>query len=115
MIVTATTSPEPVLPDELPAETFVAAVGSFRPEMAELPPALVASATVVVDNLEGAREEAGDLIRASQSGAFGWKDAVTLGGAISGGRLPAARPVVFESVGHALWDLAAARLAYGKG
>lgn len=115
VIVTATTSPEPVLPEELPAGTFVAAVGSFRQQMAELPPALVASATVVVDNLEGAREEAGDLVRAAESGAFAWGDAVTLGDALSGRELPAARPVVFESVGHSLWDLAAARLAYGNG
>ena len=38
LIVTATTSHEPVLPDYIPADTFVAAVGAFNPEMAELPP-----------------------------------------------------------------------------
>ena len=40
LIVTATTSHEPVLPEELPADMFVAAVGAFNPEMAELSPGL---------------------------------------------------------------------------
>ena len=70
LVVTATTSREPVLPNEIPDGIFVAAVGSFEPEAAELPPALVSNSRVFVDTMEGAREEAGDLIQASQAGAF---------------------------------------------
>lgn len=111
MIVTATTSYEPVLPEYVPADTFVAAVGAFNPKMAELPPALLSKSTVVVDTLEGAKEEAGDLIQAEQVGAFEWEDSVQLEDALFWSNLPDG-PIIFKSVGHALWDLAAARTAF---
>lgn len=111
LVVTATTSREPVLPGALHPETFVAAVGAYTPEMAELPPALVAGSSVFVDTLEGAREEAGDLLRAAGEGRFRWEEAGELADALRGDRPPPGRPVVFKSVGHALWDLAAARRA----
>jgi 1-piperideine-2-carboxylate/1-pyrroline-2-carboxylate reductase [NAD(P)H] len=112
LVVTATTSREPVLPEEVPEGVFVAAVGSFEPEAAELPPALISGSTVVVDTLEGAREEAGDLIQAERSGAFSWGNATALEDALSATERPEGT-VVFKSVGHALWDLAAARTAFG--
>lgn len=111
MIVTATTSYEPVLPEYVPADTFVAAVGAFNPKMAELPPALLSKSTVVVDTLEGAKEEAGDLIQAEQVGAFEWEGSVQLEDALFWSNLPDG-PIIFKSVGHALWDLAAARTAF---
>jgi ornithine cyclodeaminase/alanine dehydrogenase-like protein (mu-crystallin family) len=111
LVVTATTSAEPVLPEEIPADAFVAAVGSFRPEMAELPAALIRSANrVVADDLEGAREEAGDLIQAVRAGALSWENVLPLEDVLDAGRPEG--PVIYESVGHALWDLAAARLAF---
>lgn len=111
LIVTATTSYEPVLPTEIPADTFVAAVGAFNPEMAELPPDLLSKASVVVDTLEGVKEEAGDLIQAERSGAFGWDQAVQLEEALRWDNLPEGT-IAFKSVGHALWDLAAARAVF---
>jgi 1-piperideine-2-carboxylate/1-pyrroline-2-carboxylate reductase [NAD(P)H] len=114
LVVTATTSEELVLPAEVRADAFIAAVGSFRPSMVELPVPLVARSHVVVDDLEGAREEAGDLLAAESAGVFDWEGAVALEDALS--RTDrfrgSGRPIVFESVGHALWDLAAARLAF---
>ena len=113
LVVTATTSREPVLPEGVREDAFVAAVGSFDPEAAELPPALVGRSAVVVDTMDGAREEAGDLLRAESAGAFRWEDATALEDALRlSGRL--AGPVVFKSVGHALWDLAAARTAFSE-
>ena len=112
LIVTATTSGTPVLPEQVPEDAFVAAVGSFRPDMAELPAALIWASTVFADDLEGAREEAGDLIQAEQTGALSWDEVVPLEDALDAGRPRG--PVVFESVGHALWDLAAARLAFAN-
>lgn len=111
LVVTATTSREPVLPDEIPEGVFVAAVGSFEPEAAELPPALVSGSTVVVDTIEGAEEEAGDLIQAERAGVFAWEEATPLADALDWSERPARR-VVFKSVGHAMWDLAAARTAF---
>jgi 1-piperideine-2-carboxylate/1-pyrroline-2-carboxylate reductase [NAD(P)H] len=112
LVVTATTSREPVLPDSVPEGTFVAAVGSFEPGAAELPAGLVASAAVVVDTMEGAKEEAGDLIQAHSSGAFSWENAIPLEDALRTSERPEGT-VVFKSVGHALWDLAAARTVFG--
>ena len=111
LVVTATMSREPVLPEEVPEGVFVTAVGAFNPEMAELPASLVSRCTVVVDTLEGAREEAGDLIQAERSGAFAWERATPLEDALRWSEPPEG-PVVFKSVGHALWDLAAARTAF---
>src|SRR5829696_467966 len=81
-------------------------------EMAELPPGLVGSSSVVVDTIEGVREEAGDLIRAEHAGAFGWEDATQLEDALLWSNKPGGT-IAFKSVGHALWDLAAARTAFG--
>jgi 1-piperideine-2-carboxylate/1-pyrroline-2-carboxylate reductase [NAD(P)H] len=111
LLVTATTSREPVLPEGVRRDAFVAAVGSFEPEAAELPPALISRSTVVVDTMEGAREEAGDLLQAETAGDFRWESATALEDALRWPERPGG-PVVFESVGHALWDLAAARTAF---
>ena len=111
LVVTATTSREPVLPEEVPEGTFVAAVGSFEAEAAEIPAGLISRSTVVVDTLEGAREEAGDLIQAERAGAFSWENAASLEDALRASERPEGT-TVFESVGHALWDLAAARTAF---
>lgn len=111
LVVTATTSREPVLPDEVPHGTFVAAVGSFEPEAAELPPVLISNSQVFVDTMEGAKEEAGDLIQAARAGDFRWEDATALEDALRSSGRPEGT-VVFKSVGHALWDLAAARTAF---
>lgn len=106
LIVTATTSRAPVLPDRVREDVLVIAVGAYQPTMAELPPALVRRARLYVDTLEGAQAEAGDLIQAGVD----WAQVTPLEQALDGPR-PERGPVIFKSVGHALWDLAAARLA----
>jgi 1-piperideine-2-carboxylate/1-pyrroline-2-carboxylate reductase [NAD(P)H] len=112
LVVTATTSREPVLPEGVPEGSFVAAVGSFEPGAAELPVGLVAGAAVVIDTLEGAREEAGDLIQAEKAGVFSWENATQLEDVLRASERPVGT-VVFKSVGHALWDLAAAWTVFG--
>jgi 1-piperideine-2-carboxylate/1-pyrroline-2-carboxylate reductase [NAD(P)H] len=112
LVVTATTSVTPVIPDEgagVRADAFIAAVGAFTPTMTELPPALVNRSHVYVDTFDGAQAGAGDLIQAHVD----WLGVVELGDALDGER-PTGKPVIFKSVGHALWDLAAARLAFTK-
>lgn len=104
LIVTGTTSTTPVLPAAARDDAFIAAVGAFRPDMAEVPPALVQRAQVYVDTLEGAQHEAGDLIQAG----IDWNTVTELTADLA---KPERGPVLFKSVGHALWDLAAARLA----
>ncbi|HUS14342.1 MAG TPA: delta(1)-pyrroline-2-carboxylate reductase family protein, partial [Chloroflexia bacterium] len=107
LIVTATTSPTPVLPAAVRPDAFIAAVGAYQPQQAELPAALVHAARVYVDTLAGAQAEAGDLIQAR----LDWSTVTPLADALDLPR-PATGPVIFKSVGHALWDLAAARLAW---
>lgn len=106
LIVTGTTSSTPVLPDQVRPDAFIAAVGAYRPDMAEVDPGLVRRARVFVDTLEGAKSEAGDLLQAGVD----WSGVKALGEALDMDR-PSSGPVLFKSVGHALWDLAAARLA----
>lgn len=105
-VVTLTTSLRPVLPDELPAGLLVVGVGAFTPEMAELPPALLRARRVVVDALDGARHEAGDLIQA----AVVWSGVTELVDHLDARPEGGAAPV-FKTVGHAAWDLAAAHVA----
>jgi len=105
LIVCATSSKTPVL---LRANqgSFIAAVGAYRPDMAEVAPEVVRRAQVFVDTLEGARAEAGDLLQAGVD----WSQVSSLYQALHQPRPPVGT-VLFKSVGHALWDLAAARLA----
>lgn len=111
VIVTATTSSEPVLPDtdaiRWRDDIFVAGVGAFRPDMRELPPQLCRDAavrgTLIVDTWE-VKHEAGDLLHAG----IDWGRAAPLMDAIiTPDRFRSSGPVLYKSVGHALWDLAA--------
>ena len=126
IVVTATTSVTPVITGDLRADASVFAVGAYRVEMAELSPSVVATARrVVVDTLAGAQHEAGELIDAVAAGVWQWSAAQTLadlltsqGAAVAGGaglRGPASSHQVFKSVGHAMYDLAAARVAFPAG
>lgn len=113
LVLAATTSTEPVVPAAVSDGVFVAAVGAFRRGMAELPAELLQRREVVVDTLEGARAEAGDLIAAAEAGTWDFGRAQPLAGLLGPDAPPARRPRLFKSVGHAAFDLAAARLAHG--
>ena len=118
LIVTTTNSSTPVLPSELASrlrpEATIVAVGAYRHDLAEIPPAVVAACDVVVDTLEGARDEAGDLIQAAAAGVWSWQGARELKDLL-GGFNRSGRPVLVKTVGHSMWDLAAARLAVPAG
>jgi ornithine cyclodeaminase len=86
--------------------THVNAVGSFRPDMVELPAELVDRAYVVVDDTSAAATEAGDLIQA------GREPTTTLREMTAGTNPLVGEDVtVFKSVGIALQDVAAAHRA----
>lgn len=103
-IVTATPSPTPVLPSQVPEGVFLAAVGSFRPGMREVPEALVAQAALYCDT-EDALVEAGELQGLD-------RPVIPLREALRARRAEG-RFVLFKSVGHALFDLAAVRAYLG--
>jgi ornithine cyclodeaminase len=108
VVVTMTTSGSPVLAAEwVEPGALVVAAGSNYPTRAELPPELVHGArAVVVDQRETARLESGDLLTAG----FDVDATIELGAVLAGtATLPEGQaPVIFESHGLALWDLAAA-------
>jgi ornithine cyclodeaminase len=86
--------------------THVNAVGAFTPEMVELPPELLERAYVVVDDLEAAAAEAGDLIQAGRAPNTTLRELLADSNAQVGEDV-----TVFKSVGIAAQDVAAAHLA----
>ncbi len=112
LIVTATTSRTPVLTDPVRQDAFICAVGSFQPEVAEVSAEIIGQSRVVVDTLAAAQTEAGDLIQAVAAGRLQWSAVVGLESLLSN-PTQVDQPTVFKSVGHALFDLAAAHVAFG--
>lgn len=106
VIVCATTSTSPVIPPDIPDNILVIGVGAYRPDMIELPQPLLRRRSVIVDTLEGARHEAGDLIHAE----LDWAEVAELCDIEKRG-MPTERSFVLKTVGHAAWDLAACRTA----
>ena len=128
-IITITSAKQPVVePAWLNQCRLIIAAGSNQPGNAELPASVVhAAARIVVDDLEGCRNEAGDLILAaaqlSDANAL-WSRAEELANVISGdvttqqvgrpGNQPRSHPILFKSVGMAASDLALASLIYDR-
>lgn len=106
IVCCATSSREPLFElTDLPDEVHVNAIGSFRPEMRELPSELMATATVVVDDLEACRLESGEVVEALRSGRLVEDDITTLSAALSQPPQAASR-TVFKTVGIAVEDWA---------
>jgi ornithine cyclodeaminase/alanine dehydrogenase-like protein (mu-crystallin family) len=119
IICTATTSRTPVFHDEdVRPGTHLSAVGAYTPEMQELPAATVARATVVVDAVDAALSEAGDLIIPLRDGLVSREHfARELGMVASGaapGRTNGDEVTLFKSVGNAVQDVVVARRAVDR-
>jgi ornithine cyclodeaminase len=116
IICTATTSLAPVFSDrDVKTGTHISAVGSYMPEMQEIPPETVTRAHVVVDSRSAALAESGDLIQPIRAGLFN-EDHVSaeLGEVILGrraGRQSDSEITYFKSVGIAVQDVLAAGVA----
>ncbi|RFB67629.1 MULTISPECIES: delta(1)-pyrroline-2-carboxylate reductase family protein [unclassified Herbaspirillum] len=110
VLIALTTSRTAVIPARLAPHTLAIGVGAFKPDMVEFPAALLAERTIVVDDLGGAKHEAGDLIQAGVD----WSRVRAIGDILAGRGeklQPAQGLPVFKTVGQASWDLAAARVA----
>ena len=115
IICCATTSTEPLLRAEwVKPGTHIDLVGGFRPNMREADDALMSTAALFVDTLEGALAEAGDLVQPIQAGLLQATDIradlSALARASHPGRQSPEQITLFKSVGGALADLAAAGL-----
>jgi alanine dehydrogenase len=97
--------------------TFVAAVGADNPEKQEIDPRLLASSTVVVDDVEQCAT-IGDLHHALAAGLMTRADVYAELGEIVADRKPGRvaddQTIVFDSTGTALQDVAAAALVYER-
>lgn len=116
VVCCATSSSTPLFELEaLPERVHVNAIGAFRPTMRELPRALLADASLVmVDQVEAALEESGEVLDAIQSGARSTTDLLELGTALTTRPTPAGR-TVFKSVGIGPQDWAiATTLAHSR-
>jgi 1-piperideine-2-carboxylate/1-pyrroline-2-carboxylate reductase [NAD(P)H] len=107
LLLALTTSRTPVIPAHIGPQTLAIGVGAFKPDMVEFPPALLHSRQIVVDDLGGARHEAGDLLQAGVD----WSQVRDLASVLDAPSPPGATVPVFKTVGQAAWDLAAARVA----
>lgn len=119
ILVTATSATSPVFSEKLNPGMHVNAVGSFRPDMQELPSSALSSANkVVVEAVEAALEETGDLQFPIREGVF-TEDRIhcELGKIVSGeldGRENDEEITIFKSVGLAIVDIVVAKYLYDK-
>ncbi|KYH38469.1 MAG: hypothetical protein AYL28_003590 [Candidatus Bathyarchaeota archaeon B23] len=116
IVVTATTSKEPVIHREyLGDEVHISAIGSFQPDHRELDTETIREAKLVVDKRDAALREAGDILIPIAEGAI-TPDHIyaELGELVLGlkpGRVEGDGLTVFKSVGLAIQDAAVAHLA----
>jgi alanine dehydrogenase len=113
VVVTVTSSPDPVLRGEwLRPGALVCAVGANDGRRRELDNVVLERAAFVCcDSLDDARIESADLIEPVASGTLDWLEVHELQEVVAGelvGRQAADDIVVFKSNGLAAWDVAAA-------
>jgi ornithine cyclodeaminase/alanine dehydrogenase-like protein (mu-crystallin family) len=115
IVITATTSASPVLPD-VPAllrDKHYISVGSFKPTMQELPSSVYRLSTNLAIDSDAAREEVGDVINPLREGLISTDDIVHIAELLSGRRsIDIEQTTVFKSVGLAIYDLFVAQALY---
>ncbi|HUK94368.1 MAG TPA: ornithine cyclodeaminase family protein [Gaiellaceae bacterium] len=116
VVVTVTTSPDPVLRGEwLRPGALVCAVGANDPRHRELDNVVLERAAFVCcDSREQSRLESGDLIEPVEAGVLDWLEVHELHEVVSGelsGRQADEDIVLFKSNGLAAWDIAIGAVA----
>jgi len=119
IISCATLSPNPLLKGDLLRNgQHIDLVGSYRRDMREADDAVIQRSSVFVDTYAGATKETGDIVIPLEKGIL-TKEAIRadlfeLCKGEKKGRQTESEITLFKSVGHALEDLAAAKLVYEK-
>ncbi|WP_025600794.1 bifunctional Delta(1)-pyrroline-2-carboxylate/Delta(1)-piperideine-2-carboxylate reductase [Burkholderia sp. WSM2230] len=106
-VIALTTSRQAVYDEAARAGRLVIGVGAFTPEMVEIGARTIAGSALFVDDVAGAKHEAGDFIQAGVD----WAGVHGIASVLENAAPAPQRPVVFKSVGCAAWDLAACRVA----
>lgn len=117
VIVTITSAKEPVYPgDMLPPGVHINAAGSNHAGRREIDRETIRRCPrIVVDSLEQAQLECGDLIMAVADGILHWEDIYEFADVVSGkvpGRESPEERTLFESQGLSVWDVATAARVY---
>jgi ornithine cyclodeaminase/alanine dehydrogenase-like protein (mu-crystallin family) len=116
VICTATRSATPLFrPADVTGHVHVNAIGAYRLDMREVPPGLLGQAgLVVIDQLEAALAEAGDIVTALEDGSIARDDLVEIATLLSGAAVTSdvrQRVTIFKSVGVAAQDWSVCELA----
>ncbi|RYG73471.1 ornithine cyclodeaminase family protein [Lentibacillus lipolyticus] len=120
IVITATTSKEPVLPDnpDLLKNKLFIGVGSFQPTMREFPESLYNIADHVIVDTDHAIEESGDIATPIEKGWVNRESIGTLSQHVLNNNaeltVQEGKSVVFKSTGMALFDVVVANLMYQK-
>lgn len=110
IICTATPSITPLFSsNDLPKESHINAVGSYRSDMCEIDLQLLDSMTIVVDQYEASLKEAGEIVQAVKEGII-HESAITEIGEflLASNRRDIRKRTLFKSVGNAAQDLVVA-------
>jgi ornithine cyclodeaminase len=115
ILCTATTSSEPVFEDgDLKPGVHINGIGSFTPEMQEIPSQTVVRSKVIVDSRSASMAEAGDLIIPLKEGLINEEHIHGEIGEIAVGKIAARESedeiIFFKSVGLAVQDVAVGEL-----
>ena len=117
VIVGATNSSTPVLPETVHGweGKLLVSVGSFRPDMTELPEVVWDIAAIVGVDTASAWKESGDMLKAKEKG-WSDKDVFTLSSLIKQGerKIKDRDTNLFKSVGNALFDVIVANALVNK-
>lgn len=119
IIITATTSCEPLLPDDGKwlKNKLIIGIGSYKPDMHEFSPALYSLTDKIYVDTMDAIEETGDLMTPLENHWIERRQILPFSQIVCG-KEPVSFPEngthVFKSVGMALFDLFTARLIFNK-
>ena len=119
IIITATTSVSPVLPEdmgELYKNKLIIGVGSYKSNMRELPQSLFEQADCYYIDSEQGKTECGDIIDPLKNGWVKENQVVLLSDVLAGNRqVPQnENPIVFKTVSMALFDAYIGNTVYKK-
>jgi ornithine cyclodeaminase len=110
LIVCATTARSPLFPGASPpADSLIVAIGSHEADARELDSALIARAQLVVEEVEHAMNESGDVVIPLREGAIAASSIVSMRDIVTGtASVDRGRPRIFKSSGMSWEDLVVA-------
>ncbi|OFH99456.1 L-lysine cyclodeaminase [Clostridium acetireducens DSM 10703] len=116
LIITVTTSPKPVMPDDVElfkGKHFIG-IGSYKPHMREYPKAIFENLKSVYIDVEFAKEETGDLATPLKEGWIKDEQIHSIGKLIKDKSILEEETTFFKSVGMALFDTTIANYVLRK-